>query len=301
VLPAAASLQKQGANKGATTAFLISTPESGVDSIAVTYALLDPIMTVVRPVAAFFTAVTAGLVENILDWKNVSISPEKSNDNSHENCDKGHNEHSVPAIGHQSFLHKINAGFRYAVTDVWGDIALWYYIGIGVAACIMVVVPDALMTSLLGGGVGSMFIMLLIGVPLYICATASTPVAAALIVKGVSPGAALVFLLVGPATNVTSLSVLFKLLGKKSTFRYLTVLSLSAVFFGLAVDQIYAFLHISPTAVIGEAAEIIPHPVKIIAALALLLFSIKPIWSQLRKRFVPKHHGSSFEAGFPKF
>lgn len=300
MLPAAASLQQQGANKGATTAFLISTPESGVDSIAITYALLDPIMTVVRPVAAFVTAISAGFLENFLQWREPGRPVEnRSGHLLHDGC-------CAPGIARdkhpqgQPFTAKIGEGFRYAVVDVWGEIALWFYIGLGIAALITVLVPDALVVSLLGGGLGSMFIMLLVGVPLYICATASTPIAAALILKGVSPGAALVFLLVGPATNVTSLAVLFGLLGRKSTFRYLAVLSAAAVLFGLGVDQIYALLDISPRAVMGEAAEIVPEVLKIASALVLVAFSVQPLYRQLRTFVKRKPRGYEFIASFPE-
>lgn len=299
MLPAAASLQKQGANKGATTAFLISTPESGVDSIAVSYALLDPIMTVARPLAAFISAITAGLLENFTNWKDPEIKPEASRSSAIDAC-CAEGDHGSAAKSHrQSIIEKIIACFRYAVTDVWGDIALWFYIGIVIAAMITVFIPDALMVSLLGGGVGSMLIMLVVGVPLYICATASTPVAAALILKGVSPGAALVFLLVGPATNITSLTVLAGVLGRKSTLRYLAVVSVTAVLFGLALDQLYAFLNISPKAIIGEASEIIPHSAKVGAVLILVVFSIKPLYLQFKKLFRKKEAPSQFIAAFP--
>ena len=140
------------------------------------------------------------------------------------------------------------------------------------------------MASVMGGGISSMLIMLLVGIPLYICATASTPIAAALILKGVSPGAALVFLLVGPATNVTSLSVLVGILGRWGTVRYLLVLSIFAVAFGLGVDQFYRMLHISPKAVIGEAAELIPERLKYAGAAILLALSIRPLSARFRRK-----------------
>lgn len=300
MLPAAASLQKQGANRGATTAFLISTPESGVDSIAITYALLDPIMTVVRPVAAFVTAISAGALENFLCWQKpaVPVPPPIEIVHNGNCCGDNQQRTEQPAV-RVSVAARLSAGFRYAVVDVWGDIALWFYLGLTVAAVITVMVPEALMVNLLGGGLGSMVIMLLIGVPLYICATASTPIAAALILKGVSPGAALVFLLVGPATNITSLSVLFGLLGRRSTVRYLLVLSIGAVLFGLGVDQLYAFLDISPKAVIGEATELIPEPVKIASALVLAIFSIQPLYHQIQKLFSRPRQPHRFVSGFP--
>jgi len=265
-----------------------------VDSIAITYALLDPIMTIVRPIAAFVTAISAGFLENFLHWPN---SPRHDDGAAKQPAGSGFP--MAKARQRHPILGSIGKGLRYAVIDVWGDIALWFYVGLAIAAVITVLVPDALMVNLLGGGLGSMLIMLAMGTPLYICATASTPIAAALILKGVSPGAALVFLLVGPATNITSLSVLYKLLGRKGTFRYLAVLSAAAVLFGLGVDQVYALFDISPRAIIGEAAEIIPEYVKIVSAIVLVLFSLKPIYLQLNQVFVKKPKGPQFIADFP--
>ena len=288
VLPAAASLKKQGANNGATTAFLISTPESGVDSIAITYALLDPIMTVARPVAAFFTAVAAGITENLLhtqteeDWLRV-IDRSCPVDNCCDGADCPPDHHAR----HHSFGEKFSAGLRVAVDDLWGDLAGWFFVGLLLAGIIAVFIPTEVMTRYLGGGLPAMLIMLAVGIPMYICATASTPVAAALIVKGVSPGAALVFLLVGPATNITSLSVLFGLLGKRATAIYLVTLSLFAVISGLLLDQIYSGLGISATAIIGQAAEIVPYWMQLIGALGVIVLSIKPLY-RLVARFVPR-------------
>jgi uncharacterized membrane protein YraQ (UPF0718 family) len=282
VLPAAASLKKQGANKGATTAFLISTPESGVDSIAITYALLDPIMTVIRPVAAFFSAMTAGILENLLSYNNKQEDLVVANNCPVDNCCDGIN--CPPAVhkNHHTLLEKLRAGVRYAVIDVWGDIVIWFFAGLLLAGIITAIVPDDFMAGWLGGGIGSMLLMLVFGIPLYICATASTPIAAALILKGVSPGAALVFLLVGPATNVTSLSVLYGILGKKSVFRYLIVLSVMAVAFGLGVDVLYKMLNISPVAIIGEAAELVPYSAKLITTAVLILLSISPFYNFMK-------------------
>jgi hypothetical protein len=129
-----------------------------------------------------------------------------------------------------------------------------------------------------------MLLMLAVGIPLYICATASTPIAAALILKGVSPGAALVFLLAGPATNVTSLTVLLKILGKRATAIYLTMIALCSVLFGLAVDQFYAFLGIEARAMVGQAAEWVPPWAQLLGALALLALSVKPVSRSLRSK-----------------
>ena len=283
VLPAAASLKKQGANNGATTAFLISTPESGVDSIAITYALLDPIMTVARPVSAFITAVAAGISENLLhsqkdeDWQRV-IDKSCPVDNCCDGNDCPPAEHAM----HHTMGEKLRAGLKYAVGDLWGDLAGWFFAGLLLAGVISALIPEELMTRYLGGGLHSMLIMLLVGIPMYICATSSTPVAAALILKGVSPGAALVFLLVGPATNVTSLSVLFGILGKRATAIYLITLSLFAVLSGLLLDQVYGSFGISAQAMVGQAGEVIPYWLQLAGAIMVILLSIKPLYLILR-------------------
>lgn len=289
VLPAAASLKKQGANNGATTAFLISTPESGVDSMAITYALLDPIMTVARPVSAFITAVAAGISENLLqtqkeeDWERV-IDRSCPIDNCCDGNECPPEEHAR----HHSFSEKLWSGLKFAVDDLWGDLAGWFFAGLLLAGIIAAIIPQELMIRYLGGGLHSMLIMLLVGIPMYICATASTPVAAALILKGVSPGAALVFLLVGPATNVTSLSVLFGFLGKRATAIYLITLSIFAVLSGLAVDMIYTSLGVSASVIAGQAGEVIPYWLQFAGALVVILLSINPLYLFLKSIFAPK-------------
>ncbi|MFZ0450046.1 MAG: SO_0444 family Cu/Zn efflux transporter [Desulfatiglandaceae bacterium] len=282
VLPAAVSLKKQGANTGATAAFLISTPESGVDSIAVSYALLDPILTIARPVAALVTSVVAGVAENLfskggaegIDIPDLSCTV--------DGCCDGIDCPPETHTHHHTFVSKMKAGMHYALKEVWEDMASWFLLGLILAGAITVFVPTEVMSRYLGGGIYSMLFMLAIGIPIYICATSSTPVAAALILKGVSPGAALVFLLAGPATNVTSLSVLFGVLGKRATVIYLATIAVFALAFGLALDKIYHLFGISPQAVIGQARELIPLWAQWVGALFLLVLSIRP----LKKTFV---------------
>jgi hypothetical protein len=282
VLPAAVSLKRQGANNGATTAFLISTPESGVDSIALTYALLDPLMTVARPAAAFATAAVAGIAENMLGAEKERKAIQPDLHCAVDNCCDGVD--CLPEVhkSHHTFLEKLKAGLSYALFELWEDIAPWFLLGLLLAGVITVLIPSELMAKHLGGGFSAMLIMLAVGIPLYICATASTPIAAALILKGVSPGAALVFLLAGPATNVTSLTVLFGLLGKRATAIYLASIAVVSVACGLALDQVYVFLGISARAVAGQAAEIIPLWIQVAGALALLGMSAKPLYRTLQ-------------------
>jgi len=278
VLPAAAALKKQGANNGATTAFLISTPESGVDSISITYALLDPIMTVARPVAAFLSALTAGFLENFLEPPAPPLQILPTYSCPVDNCCDGINCPPEEHKGHHSFLEKIRAGINYSMVDLWGDLAGWFFVGLLLAGLVTALIPNNLIASYLGGGITSMLLMVVIGIPLYICATASTPIAAAFIVKGMSPGTALVFLLAGPATNITSLSVLTGFLGKRAAAIYLAAIAVVSVLCGLAVDFVYLKAGITASAMIGHASQIIPHPVKFTATLFLLAISAKPLW-----------------------
>lgn len=285
VLPAAVSLKKQGANNGATTAFLISTPESGVDSIAITYALLDPVMTIARPVTAFFTAAAAGITENLFYSPKNENKPDNDLSCPVDGCCDGTSCTPEEHSSHHSFFEKIIAGLRYAVTEVWNDIANWFFIGLLLAGIIMTFIPEDIFIRYLGGGLPSMLLMLAVGIPLYICATASTPVAAALVLKGISPGAALVFLIAGPATNITSLTVLFGVLGKRASAIYLTSIALFSVLFGLLLDKIYFSLNISARAATGHATELIPAWIEYTGALLLLILSIKPVYRSISSRF----------------
>jgi len=270
---------------------MISTPESGVDSIAITFALLDPIMTVARPVVAFLTAAVAGFTENLFSSGN-KFSPPPADltclvDGCCDGIDCPPEEHSR----HHTFAGKIRAGLSFSLTELWNDLAGWFLLGLLLAGLITTIVPEEMIGRHLGGGIQSMLIMLGIGIPLYICATASTPIAAALILKGVSPGAALVFLIAGPATNVTTLTVLFGILGKRATAIYLVSISFLAVIFGLAVDQIYMSFGISAQAVVGQAAEIMPVWAKWGGACIILLLSATPIFQSLKIRFRPEKTG----------
>jgi uncharacterized membrane protein YraQ (UPF0718 family) len=281
VLPAAASLKKQGANNGAATAFLIATPETGVDSITISYALLDPILTVFRPIAALVTAVVAGLSENLFHWQGrgepIPADLRCPVDGCCDGLDCLPEDHSR----HHSPLEKILVGLRYAFGEVWNDIAGWFFLGLILAGLITALVPEALFQNYLGKGLIPMLVMLAFSIPLYVCATASTPIAAALILKGISPGAALVFLLAGPATNVASLTVLTGLLGKRATFLYLGTIAVFSLLFGLLVDSLYPLLGLSSRAIIGQAGELIPGWAQGAGAALLLVLSLKPLVARI--------------------
>ena len=229
VLPAAAALKKQGANNGATAAFLISTPESGIDSIARQLCparpdhdrgpapgrLLSPPWLPGSPKTCCARPGPG--------WPWLPISP-ASVDGCCDGIDCPPEQHAA----HHTLREKLRAGMRYAFGELWGDLAGWFFSVCCWPGLISALVPETLITGYLSGGISSMLLMLAFGIPLYICATASTPIAAALILKGVSPGAALVFLLAGPATNMATLTVLADLLGKRTTLVYLTAIGVGA-------------------------------------------------------------------------
>jgi hypothetical protein len=150
-----------------------------------------------------------------------------------------------------------------------------------------VLIPDDVFSKYLGTGLPAMLLMLAVATPLYICATASTPIAAALILKGVSPGAALVFLIAGPATNIASLTVLTGVLGKRATTIYLTTIAVSAVFFGLVVDQIYVSFGLSAQAMVGQTSEIMPMWAGLVGTLIIMFISIKPVFQAIKARLKP--------------
>ena len=281
VLPASLVLKKQGANNGATTAFMIATPESGIDSIAITYALLDPIMTVARPLAAFGTAVVAGITENLCGYRATAQAPPDKRANPADGC-AGEADGPPPALlASSGRWPRMREGIRYAFGEFWGELAGWFFLGILLAGLITTLIPDEVFTTYLGSGLPAMLLMLAVGIPLYICATASTPIAAALILKGVSPGAALVFLLAGPATNIASLTVLTGVLGKRAAAIYLASIAFCAVTFGLVLDQFYALQGVSATALVGQAAEILPVWLEWPAVAILLTLSVKPVLAGL--------------------
>jgi hypothetical protein len=239
VVPAAISLRRQGASRGATTAFLVSTPETGVDSIAITYALLDPLMTIFRPIAAFITAIIAGLIENAFPERcELNAAPAEI---ACSGCDGGCVLDDVKAERKTARM-RLRESFEYAFGDLLADIGKWLIFGLVLAGIIAHLVPEDFFSGVLGKGIVPMLIMLGVGIPFYVCATASTPIAAALVLKGLSPGAALVFLLAGPATNAATMMVVGKFMGRRSLFIYVGTIAAVSLVMGFALDVLYGGL-----------------------------------------------------------
>lgn len=281
VIPAAIGLRKQGASKGASAAFLISTPESGVDSIAITWALLDPIMTIARPVAALITATVTGLLINLLPEESASISTyvEAEKDGACKDaCCKGH-EHAPES----SLIHKLLNGMRFAFGELLGDIGKWLLIGILISGVISYLLPASFFEHHLQGELSSLVVMLVVGIPLYICATASTPIAAAMVLKGLSPGAALVFLLAGPATNAATITIINKFWGRKVTAIYLGTIACASLLIGWLLNRLYGLLAIDITQWVSASETETDNLFAVISALILLALIAKSMFSNRSK------------------
>ena len=231
VLPTAMSLRKQGASKGATASFLISTPETGVDSIIATYSVLGLPFAVIRPVAAFCNAIMGGWLINKFGDKDEVVLV----DASAKTCCCHHKQEETH---HEGFLGKMREALRFGFVEMIEDIGKWLVIGLVIAGLITVFVPDEFFALFRGNTQLSMLLVLCIAIPMYICATGSIPIAVALMMKGLTPGAALVLLMAGPACNMASILVINKTLGRKSLVLYLVSIITMAILWGHVVDYL---------------------------------------------------------------
>ena len=226
VIPTAMSLRKEGASKGATISFLIATPQTGVDSIIATYSLMGLPFALLRPFAALVTALFGGALANRVGKNDNTEKADAS-----EQCCCANEEKTT-------FSKKIRTAANYAYVEMMQDIGRWLVLGLVVAGLITVFVPDSFFSLFADKPFASMLMVLLFAIPMYLCATGSIPIAVALMLKGLSPGTALVLLMAGPAVNVASLLVIGKVMGRKSLFTYLFSIVSCAILFGLGIDYL---------------------------------------------------------------
>jgi uncharacterized membrane protein YraQ (UPF0718 family) len=277
VLPTAIQLHRSGASKGTTVSFLVATPENGADSIALSYVLLGPVMMIIRPVAAILSAVTTGLLAESLSGRESEPADSASPDSGTTRCTTSYcGAKATGAAVQAGRLRSLVAGLRHAVFDLLDDIAGWLLIGILLAAALETFVPANAMTQW-GSGLLPMLAILLISIPMYICATASTPVAASMLLAGISPGTVLVFLLAGPATNLASAGLLRRELGLRATVAYLVGIAATSVGLGLAVDLLLAGMEFSPASQIDMTGELVPPSISLVTAILLGLLAVKPM------------------------
>jgi uncharacterized membrane protein YraQ (UPF0718 family)/copper chaperone CopZ len=242
VIPVAASLEKEGASKSSVLSFLVSTPTTGVDSILATYSLLGPLFAVFRPVAAFFNGIIVGVFNRL-------FNPER------ERTVSLHSSHRVKTH------FKVKEAFRYGFLELAEDIGKWLVVGVLLGGILTVAIPESLLTQHITQPALHFVIMLAFAVPLYVCATGSIPIAAALIGKGFTPGAALVFLIAGPATNTVTISFVYSKLGRRAFIIYLIVIILVSLCMGWIFNLVWQGLG-------GDIGLVMPH------GQAILLFLI---------------------------
>ena len=326
VVPVADTLRKGGASKGATTAFLISTPESGVDSISVTYGLMDPIMTIARPLAAMLTAFAAGIAQNTWGGKespeSEPVGPKAGEDHCHtpepaaSSCCGDATPEPAPSCCCSSeaspsrdtgengptqrkpVLSRLAGGLRYGLVNMFEDLAKYFVVGFLIAGVLAVVLNeyDPARRALHSGW--APLVMLIAGIPMYVCASAATPMVAVLIAQGLSPGAALVFLLAGPATNAASLVVLRRILGQRAIVIYLAAIVVCALALGYAVDAIYGLSGILP-----RALERMQHDhtgfdwLHWVAAVAFMALILNGLWRHYRGRWAAGRRPSPAREG----
>jgi len=276
VIPVAVSLRKHGASRGASISFLLSTPQTGIDSLFVTYAMLGPVFAIFRPLIAFVTGIVGGVaVESFAPTLPAShAQPEKDDGKSsqgecQDSCCKKTQEGKI--------LRLLKYGFLTLPKDVGGAMLG----GLVIAALIGVFVPgdfilDGVETL---GTFGTMLVMMALGIPVYVCATASVPLAAIMIAKGISPGAALVFLMTGPATNAAAFATIWKVMGGKTAIIYILTVIGCALGSGLFLDLIFPKLAVE----IPHIHEMPPSILGHISAVLLLAILIKGIYDKSRK------------------
>ncbi len=273
VIPVAASLGKHGASRSAVVTFLLATPQTGVDSILVTFSLLGPVFAILRPVGALITSVLGGLLVMIFDSKKPLKDhvPPKCE----ASCCSKTNKHN-----------KLYNLFHYGFVTLADDLSKSLFIGLFIAAMISVFIPANFFTDYLKPGWMSMLAMMLLGIPLYVCATASIPIAVAFIAKGISPGAVLVFLMTGPATNAATFTTIWNVIGKRATLLYLITIAGSALGLGLLLDW---FFSIEGLSISSEMVPMLPSWLKNVCAIMLIVILSRPIFQKYFKK-TSGHH-----------
>lgn len=276
VIPVAMGIRRSGASKASTASFLVATPETGVDSIGITYALMGPLMAIARPIAAVFSALCAGFLVHLFGQSENTHSQIKI-------------EPSVPTNSccHQeqkpaSFVERTIAVFTFGFGQLLRDFMLWFLIGIFFAALVTTLIPPEFLAQY-AQGVFAMLLIVLVSIPMYVCATASTPIAVGLLLSGVSPGAALVFMLTGPATNIATLMIIKNELGKRELMLYLIAIITSAVASGLILDWLFVQFDWQLDLSHGEHSPMVGLVYQVSAIILAALIII-----QIQKVYLPK-------------
>ena len=271
VIPVSMSLHKHGASKGATVSFLLSTPQTGADSILVTYSLMGPIFAIFRPLAAFITGVFGGCLINAVENHDPQ-TPLEAKKECTDTCCSGEKKKS-----------RLIRAFKHGFITLPSDIGRSMLIGLFIAALIAAMVPENYFADKLTGGgnhILSMLIMMVVGIPIYVCATASVPIAVQLIAIGLSPGTAFVFLMTGPATNAATLATLSSQVGKRAAAIFLLTVIISSLAGGLILDAVFAG---DITQITHAHGFMLPEWFKAICAVVLLAVLGRGVFGKTKK------------------
>ena len=276
VIPTAMGLRREGASKGATVSFLIATPQTGVDSIIATYSLMGLPFAVIRPIAAFLTAILGGTLVNRL-----SPSPslvERGTDS----------VKNSPRPTREGTKGRVRSLLSYAFVEMMEDIGKWLIIGLVIAGIITAAVPDSWFTAFQDNTLYSILFVLLFSIPMYLCATGSIPIALALMMKGLTPGAALVLLMAGPASNVASILIINKVLGRKTLAIYLFSIITGAIVFALGIDYLLpAEWFTAPLAYMQDCCSEQPGWFNILCTILMILLLLHALGPH---KFLGSHH-----------
>lgn len=273
VLPTAMGLRREGGSKGATVSFLIATPQTGVDSIFATYSLMGLPFAIIRPIVAFLTAILGGEMVNVFEDKDEIIVVRKT----------------IETEQPKSFFEKLKESLSYGFVEMMADIGKWLVVGLVVAGMITTLVPDQWFEVFKDNSLLSILLVLCISVPMYVCATGSIPIAVALMMKGLTPGAALVLLMAGPACNVASLLVINKVMGRRTLLLYLASIVGGAVLFALGIDYLLPReWFVSELVMQGDCCHEEIGLFNIISAVVLILLLINAL-------FLHRHHNHEEE------
>lgn len=287
VIPLATSIKKSGASKGATLSFLISTPITGVDSILATYGIFGWVFTLYRAVTSMIIAMVAGILTNIFDKEEEPKEVKKpalftmQAPVKEESCGTGTGS-CCSTDNNTDKKFSFIAAMKYAFVTLLGDIAKPLFWGLLLGALITVAIPENLSELLQTHDWLSYLIVIAIAVPMYVCATASLPIAAGLMLAGVSAGAAFVFLSAGPATNTVTIGVVKKMLGTRSLIIYLGSIIIGSILFGLGLDYIFDISNIDPASLIHlhEESNIISTASAVVLWGFILWFIAKPYFAK---------------------
>ncbi|MFI0472511.1 SO_0444 family Cu/Zn efflux transporter [Halomonas sp. HMF6819] len=282
-IPTAMALHRGGAGRGPTTSFLISTPGVGADSIFLTSALLGPLMALLRVVGALVTAIITGVLISFTKERAVAVNAGPSGGccGSHDTHDHDHDhdhdhENSAASDAPETLMGRLLGGLRYAFSELLDDFSVWIFAGLLLAGVLMAwVSPDAL--AGLSGGPLALAVMALVGIPLYVCAAAATPIAAGLLLAGITPGMALVFLLAGPITSLATLAVFRRELGTTALAIYMVSIFVVTVALGALVDAALTHVGIDPVSQAGQVQALLPSGIEWVALAVLSFFALRPL------------------------